>query len=89
MAFNEHGAALGLVFDGQMVSHQSQQPLTYVTPIEDVFEDIKGSSRGNIWISASCKIGILETIYWFYIAARIDIPRIRLLVYLMVNAKII
>ncbi|KAI9899445.1 hypothetical protein N3K66_005906 [Trichothecium roseum] len=31
-----------------MKPHQSEQPLTYVTPIEDVFEDIKKFSRGKI-----------------------------------------
>ena len=48
VVFDQHGAALGLVFGGQIVPRQSRQPLAYVTPIEDVFEDIKSSSQGKI-----------------------------------------
>jgi hypothetical protein len=47
VVYDQEGRILGIVFRGQM-PQQSKQGYTMVTPIEDVFEDIKTMSKGEV-----------------------------------------
>ena len=48
VAWDKKGRALGLVFRGQKPTGVLKTKLSYVTPIHDVFEDIKAFSEGGI-----------------------------------------
>jgi hypothetical protein len=47
VAFDEEGRAVGLVFRGLM-AQQAANSYTFITPIEDVFADIRAFSKGGI-----------------------------------------
>lgn len=47
VVWDREGHLAGLLFSGQ-APHQAGKTLMYVTPIHDVFEDIKAFSQGNI-----------------------------------------
>ncbi|KAK5660009.1 hypothetical protein OQA88_13477 [Cercophora sp. LCS_1] len=46
VAFDRHGCALGLLFRGYQAQDSAEH--VFITPIEDVFEDIKAFSKGKI-----------------------------------------
>lgn len=48
VVWNKQGQAVGLLFSGQKPQQTERGTITYVTPIEDVFEDIKAFSKGAI-----------------------------------------
>lgn len=47
VVYNNRGAVVGLVFSGQK-PHNAQQSYMYVTPIQEIFDDIKRLSNGKI-----------------------------------------
>jgi hypothetical protein len=47
VVFDEGGRAVGLVFRGLM-AQQAANSYTFITPIEDVFADIRAFSKGGI-----------------------------------------
>jgi hypothetical protein len=47
VVFNERGEAVGLLFSGQKPD-QTRAGYGLVTPIEDVFADIKACAKGHI-----------------------------------------
>ncbi|KAK0644634.1 hypothetical protein B0T16DRAFT_418009 [Cercophora newfieldiana] len=48
IVWDEDGRALGLVFTGQKVTGANKHKLVYITPLEEVFDDIKKLSGGRI-----------------------------------------
>ncbi|KAK1834231.1 hypothetical protein QBC39DRAFT_431989 [Podospora conica] len=46
--YDEVGRIIGLVFRGQQPHQAGTERLTYVTPIEDIFKDIKDISQGDV-----------------------------------------
>ena len=48
IVWDEDGRALGLVFTGQKVTGAKKHKLVYVTPLDEVFDDIKKLSGGRI-----------------------------------------
>jgi len=48
VVWDKEGQAVGLLFRGQQPQQTQGHPLAYVTPIEDVFADIKEFSNGKI-----------------------------------------
>ncbi|KAK4455299.1 hypothetical protein QBC34DRAFT_432654 [Podospora aff. communis PSN243] len=48
VVFDKDGAAVGLVFRGPHVAQKASSSWAYVTPIEDIFADIKAFSKGGI-----------------------------------------